>query len=47
MVFNTTFNNILVRSWRSVSLVVETGVAGGNYRPAANHWKTTILVYWR
>ena len=28
MVFNTTFNNISAISWRSVSLVEETGVPG-------------------
>ena len=28
MVFNTTFNNISVISWRSVLLVEETGVPG-------------------
>jgi len=28
MVFNTTFNNILVISWRSVLLVDETKVPG-------------------
>ena len=28
MVFNATFNNISVISWRSVLLVVETGVPG-------------------
>jgi len=30
MVFNATFNNILVISWQSVLL-------GGNHRPAASH----------
>jgi hypothetical protein len=30
MVFNTTFNNISVISWRSVLLVEETGVHGEN-----------------
>jgi hypothetical protein len=30
MVFNATFNNISVISWRSVSLVEETGVPGEN-----------------
>ena len=29
MVFNATFNNISVISWRSVLLVKETGVPGG------------------
>jgi hypothetical protein len=28
MVFNATFNNILVISWRSVLVVEETGVPG-------------------
>ena len=34
MMFNTTFNNILVVSWRSVLLVKETGE---NHRPVASH----------
>ena len=38
MVFNATFNNISVISWRSVLLVEETGVPGENHRPAASHW---------
>jgi len=38
--FNATFNNISVISWRSVLLVGETGVPGENHRPAANHWQT-------
>jgi len=37
MVFNATFNNISVISWRSVLLVEEIGVPGGNHRPAATH----------
>ena len=37
MVFNTTFNNISVISWRSVLLVEETGVPGEKQRPVANH----------
>ena len=40
MVFNTTFNNISVISWRSVLLVEETGVPGENHRPAASHGQT-------
>ena len=40
MVFNTTFNNISVRPWRSVLLVEETGVSGKNYWPATSHWQT-------
>ena len=35
--FNATFNNISVISWRSVLLVEETGVRGENHRPVANH----------
>jgi hypothetical protein len=37
MVFNATFNNISVISWRSVLLVEE---AGENQRLAASHWQT-------
>jgi hypothetical protein len=32
-VFNATFNNISVTSWRSVLSVEETGVPGENHRP--------------
>jgi hypothetical protein len=42
MVFNTTFNNISVISWRQVLLVEETGVPGENHRPAASHWQTVL-----
>jgi hypothetical protein len=34
LVFNVTFNNILVIMWRSVLLVEETGVPEENHRPA-------------
>ena len=37
VVFQATFNNSSVTSWRSVLLVEETGVHGENYRPAASH----------
>jgi hypothetical protein len=40
MVFNATFNNISVISWRSVLLVEETEVPGENHRPAASHRQT-------
>jgi hypothetical protein len=40
MVFNATFNNISVISWRSVLLMEETGVPEENYRPAASHRQT-------
>ena len=33
IVFNATFHNISAISWRSVSLVEETGVPGENHRP--------------
>jgi len=36
MVFNATFNNISVISWRSE----ETRVPGENQWPAASHWET-------
>jgi hypothetical protein len=34
MVFNATFNNISVLSWRSVLLMEETGEPGENHRLA-------------
>ena len=40
MVFNATFNNILVISWRSVLFVEETWVPGENHWPVASHWQT-------
>jgi hypothetical protein len=40
MVFNATFNNISVISWRSVLLVEETGELGKNHRPVASHRQT-------
>jgi hypothetical protein len=42
MVFNATFNNILVISWWSVLLVEETWVPGKHHRPAASD----IMLYW-
>jgi hypothetical protein len=36
MVFNATFNNILVILWLLVLLVEETGVPRGNHRPVAS-----------
>ena len=42
MVFNATFNNIPVISWRSVLLVEETRVPRENHRPAASYWQTFI-----
>ncbi len=40
VVFNATFNNILVIYWRSVLLVEKTAVPRENHRPAAIHWQT-------
>jgi hypothetical protein len=40
MVFNATFNNISVISWRSVLLVEETVVHGENHRLVASHRQT-------
>jgi len=40
MVFNTTFNNISVISWRSALLVEATRIPGENHRNAASHWQT-------
>jgi hypothetical protein len=37
MVFNATFNNILVIWWWSLLLVEEIGVPGENHRPVASH----------
>ena len=39
MVFNATFNNISIVSWRSVLLVEETGWFGENNWPVAGHWQ--------
>jgi len=43
MVFNATFNNISVISWRSVLLVEETGVPGKN--PPTCHKSLTTLTH--
>ena len=40
MVFNATFNNISVMSWRSVLLVKETRGPGENHRPVTSQWQT-------
>jgi hypothetical protein len=37
IMFNDTFNNILVISWGSVLLVEDTGE---NHQPVASHWQT-------
>jgi hypothetical protein len=40
MVFNATFNNISVISWRSISLVEETGLPWEKHRAVTSHWQT-------
>jgi len=40
VMFNATFNNIVVISWRSVLLVEETKVPRENHRPPASHRQT-------
>ena len=40
IVFDATFNNISVISWRSVLLVVETGVTRRKPQTCASHWQT-------
>jgi len=37
MMFNATFSNISVISWRPVLLEEETGGLGENHRPVASH----------
>jgi hypothetical protein len=37
MVFNATFNNISVVSWRSDLMVEETGVPEENHKPVTSH----------
>jgi hypothetical protein len=44
MVFNATFNNILVLLWRSALLVEETGVSEENHCPVANLWQTLSII---
>ena len=39
IVFNTTFNNITIISWRSVLLREETGE---NHQPVRSHWQTRL-----
>ena len=39
MVFNATFKNISVISWRSV-LLEEIGIHGENHRPVTSYWQT-------
>jgi len=46
MVFDATFNNISVISWRSVLLVEETGVVGENHRPFFFFFNQWALSRW-
>ena len=45
MVFNATFNNISVISWRSVLLVEETGGPGENHQSAASYQQLYHIMY--
>ena len=47
MVFDATFNNIWVISWRSVLLVEVSGVHGENRPPVAGHWQTYHIMLYR
>jgi hypothetical protein len=40
MMFNASFDNIAVISWKSVLMVEETRVPKENHWPAASHWQT-------
>ena len=40
LMFNATFNNMSVISWRSILLVEEIRVPGETHRPAASHLQT-------
>ena len=40
IMFNATFNNISVISWRSVLSVEDTGGRGENHRSVTSHWQT-------
>jgi hypothetical protein len=44
MVFNATYNNISVISWRSVLLMEETGVPVENHRPVTDK-SFNIMLY--
>ena len=41
--FNATFSNISVLSWRLILGVEDAGVPGENHRPWASNWKTLSL----
>ena len=46
MMYNVTFNNISVISWRLVLLVEESGVPGENYQLAASRRQTFITLWY-
>ena len=45
MIFNATFNNILVISWQSVFMVEETEVSRENHKPAASHLQSSTPLH--
>ena len=47
MVFNATFSNISVISWRSALLVEETREPGENHQPVASPWLIFDIVLYR
>jgi len=47
MVFNATFNNISVISWRSVLSVEEIKVPWENHWPVVSHWQTYRIMFYR
>ena len=44
MMFNATFNNISVISWRSVLLLEETAGPGKNHGPVSSHWPFCLYI---
>ena len=47
MVFNATFNNISVISWRPVLLMEETRGPGENHWPVASQWQTVSHMFYQ
>ena len=47
MVFNATYNNISVISWRSILLLEETGGPGENYRAVASYQQIYHIMLYR
>jgi hypothetical protein len=44
MVFNATFNTILVISWRSILLGEAAGVPRENHLPAVSRWRDAYIM---